>query len=146
MRSRTIKPSFWDNEQLAECQPLSRLLFIGLWGIADRDGRLEDRPSRIKKILLAWDDCNVEMLLLELVERGFIIRYEVGGQKLIQVTNFVKHQRPHPREESQCLPAPGDAEQSREAVKLSGPAAKSPGEAGKIPGSSKGETEGKARL
>ena len=51
-RTRSIKPSFFDNEILGDLPPLTRLLFIGLWGIADREGRLEDRPKRIKKELL----------------------------------------------------------------------------------------------
>ena len=37
-RSRNIKPGFFKNEHLAECQPLARLLFIGLWTLADREG------------------------------------------------------------------------------------------------------------
>jgi len=46
-RSRNIKPGFFRNEMLAECSPLARLLFAGLWCLADRFGRLEDRPKRI---------------------------------------------------------------------------------------------------
>lgn len=55
-RSRNIKPAFFFNEQLAEVAPLGRLLFIGLWTIADREGRLEDRPRKIKAEVLAYDD------------------------------------------------------------------------------------------
>ena len=47
-RSRNIKPSIMANEELAELEPLSRLLFIYLWMLADKAGRLEDRPKRIK--------------------------------------------------------------------------------------------------
>ncbi len=41
MRSRNIKPDFFLNEDLAEVSHTSRLLFIGLWCFADRDGRFE---------------------------------------------------------------------------------------------------------
>ena len=47
-RARNLKPSFFTNDKLAELHPLGRLLFAGLWTIADREGRLEDRPKRIK--------------------------------------------------------------------------------------------------
>lgn len=47
-RARNIKPAFFMNDELAEIDPLGRLLFIGLWTIADREGRLEDRPARHK--------------------------------------------------------------------------------------------------
>lgn len=47
-RSRNLKPGFFLNDCLAECQPLARILFAGLWCIADREGRLLDRPRKIK--------------------------------------------------------------------------------------------------
>ena len=34
-RARNIKPAFFDNDELAENEPLGRLLFIGLWTLAD---------------------------------------------------------------------------------------------------------------
>jgi hypothetical protein len=103
-RARTIKPGFFKNEILGECQPLARLLFAGLWTLADRDGRLEDRPKRIKAEILPYDDADVDNLLGELHERSFIRRYEVDGQKLIQITKFAEHQRPHPNEQSWGFP------------------------------------------
>ena len=47
-RAKNIKPGFFTNEQLAECSFAARLLFVGLWTLADREGRLEDRPRRIR--------------------------------------------------------------------------------------------------
>ncbi len=105
-RSRNIKPGFFLNDELAECDPLARLLFAGLWCIADREGRLEDRPKRIKAEVLPYDDCDVDQLLDQLAERGFIIRYEVDGSRYIQVTNFSKHQNPHKNEKDSEIPAP----------------------------------------
>ena len=52
-RARNIKPGFFANENLAECDPLARLLFAGLWCLADREGRLEDRPKRIAALRIA---------------------------------------------------------------------------------------------
>lgn len=37
---------------------------------------------------------------------GFIIRYQVGALKLIQVSNFKKHQSPHHTEKASILPSP----------------------------------------
>jgi len=48
MRIRTIKPEFWKHDGIAELEYATRLLFIALWCIADRRGRMEDRPKRIK--------------------------------------------------------------------------------------------------
>jgi hypothetical protein len=108
-RSRNIKPGFFLNDELAECDPLARLLFAGLWCIADREGRLEDRPKRIKVEVLPYDDCDVDQLLDQLAERDFIVRYEVDGLRYIQIINFSKHQNPHKNEKDSEIPAPDNS-------------------------------------
>lgn len=105
-RSRNIKPGFFENDLLAELSPLGRLLFIGLWTIADREGRFEDRPKKIKAQILPYDDGNVDELLNGLAERGFILRYCVDGMRFIQVQNWSKHQQPHIKEVPSLIPAP----------------------------------------
>jgi len=105
-RARNIKPGFFLNDELAEIEPLGRLLFIGLWSIADREGRLEDRVKKIKAAVLPYDNCNIDKLLQALQGKGFIIRYEVDGEGYIQVVNFQKHQNPHMREQASIIPAP----------------------------------------
>jgi len=105
-RSRNIKPGFFKNETLAECSPLARLLFAGLWCLADRAGRLEDRPKRIRAEILPYDDGSIEEMLDELHLAGFIVRYTVGEQRFIQVVNFSKHQNPHCKETQSTIPAP----------------------------------------
>ena len=105
-RARNIKPGFFMNEELAECDLAARLVFIGLWSLADREGRLEDRPKRIRAFVFPYEDYDVDELLNQLQEHGFIIRYKVEGNKYIQVVNFKKHQRPHPKEAASQIPAP----------------------------------------
>ena len=104
-RARNIKPGFFLNDELAEVAPLGRLLFAGLWLLADREGRIEDRPKKIKAEIFPYDDCDVDMLLDSLMQHGFISRYEAQGIKCIQVVNFTKHQNPHPKEAKSVLPA-----------------------------------------
>lgn len=111
-RARNIKPGFFKNEDLAELNPETRLLFIGLWTLADREGRLEDRPKRIKAELFAFDSFDVDSMLSELQSRSFLIRYEVDGGRFIQVSNFVKHQDPHYREKASEIPPPPGASNS----------------------------------
>lgn len=107
MRARNIKPGFFANDTLAECSALARLLFIGLWCCADRDGLLEDRPKKIKGCVFPFEDsseCNIESLLSELASRGFIVRYEAKGCKCIAIPTFHSHQRPHRNEKPSVLP------------------------------------------
>lgn len=111
-RSRNIKPSFFTNDVLADCCPLARLLFAGLWTIADRDGRLEDRPKKIKIEILPYDECNIDDLLDALDVAGFIMRYTVNKNDYIQIVSFKKHQNPHQKELPSLIPEPDKSETS----------------------------------
>jgi hypothetical protein len=106
MRSRNLKPGFFKNEELAELPALTRILFEGLWCMADREGRLEDRPKRIKAEVLPYDDCDIEGMLDSLANRAdpFIIRYSVNGCSIIAIPTFLEHQAPHYKEAPSELP------------------------------------------
>jgi hypothetical protein len=107
-RARLLKPGFFTNELLAELPFEGRLLFAGLWTLADKEGRLEDRPRRIKASLFPWDEVDVQALLVALESKGFIDRYMSGGMPLIQVAKFAEHQTPHQREAESIFPGPLD--------------------------------------
>lgn len=104
MRARNIKPGFFKNEDLAECSIPARLMFPGLWMMADRMGRLEYRPKRIKGELFPFDNIDAQPLLDELNQWGLIKFYEVDGRKLIWIPCFLAHQNPHRREKASDLP------------------------------------------
>jgi hypothetical protein len=104
-RARNIKPSLFKNEVLGVADPLLTLLFESLWCLADKAGRLEDRPLRIKAETFPYrDGVNVEEMLNDLHRYGFIRRYIAGELRLIQVVNFEKHQHPHRTEKDSELP------------------------------------------
>ena len=103
-RSRNIKPGFFTNEDLVELHFPTRLLFAGLWTLADRDGRLEDRPRKIKMALFSADAVDVDSMLADLARMKFIIRYEINGEKYIQVTSWGRHQNPHHTEKASVIP------------------------------------------
>ena len=104
MRARNLKPGFFQNEQLAEITIPARLLFAGLWCMADREGRLEDRPKRIKMQIYPADMLDVEPLLQSLAEQRLIVRYSVNGVEYIWIPKFSEHQNPHPHEKSSVIP------------------------------------------
>jgi len=107
-RARNIKPGFFKNEDLVELPFEYRLLFVGLWTLTDRAGRMEDRPKRIKMEVFPADDVDIDTGLDALQDRGFIRRYVVDGARYIQVLNFEKHQSPHVKEAASTLPAPDE--------------------------------------
>jgi len=103
-RARNIKPGFFTNDKLAECEFAARLLFVGLWTIADCKGRLLDRPKKIRVEVFPYDSLDIEPLLKQLAQFGFIRRYTADGQDCIQIENFGKHQNPHKNEVDFGLP------------------------------------------
>lgn len=103
-RARNIKPAFFKNELLVELHAYDRLLFIGLWCLADREGRVEDRHKRIKMELFPCDTYDVDHGLNELSRCNFIKRYVAGGVSVIEIANFLKHQTPHGSEKDSELP------------------------------------------
>lgn len=105
-RARNIKPGFFSNEDLAECSPWARLCFAGLWTLADREGRLEDRPKRIKGELFRFDSVDAELLLQELARFKFIVRYEIDGDHFIEIPEFSTHQAPHYSEKPSVIKPP----------------------------------------
>ncbi len=106
-RARLLKPGFFKNELLAELPFEGRLLFAGLWTLADREGRLEERPKRIQAEIFPFDVVDVVGLLDALEQRGFIERYISGAMALIQIAEFSKHQTPHHREPASAYPPVG---------------------------------------
>lgn len=136
-RIRYLKPDFFKDEDLAEHPYWIRLLFAGLWNIADKEGRLEDRIKRIKVDVFPYDNVDIEKGLQELSKpknaskKPFIQRYEVNGDKYIQIVNWHKHQKPHHTEkESEIPPAPplntngkgnGDGEPARSELEVKQP-------------------------
>jgi hypothetical protein len=105
MRTRILKPGFFKNETLAELGSHAMLLYQGLWLLADRDGRLEDRPKRIRaEVFPYFADQNVNGLLESLAKAGFIKRYVVAGKGFISIPTWLKHQTPHHKEAPSEIP------------------------------------------
>lgn len=105
-RARNIKPSFFTHDALADNDPLGRLLFIGLWTIADYKGELEWRPKRVKAQIMPYDECDIEALAINLEKTGFVRFYSVGGSDYIHIVNFNKHQNPHKNEKDKGSDVP----------------------------------------
>ena len=104
-RARNIKPAFFTNDDLVELPFETRLLFIGLWMVADREGRLVDRPKKIKMEIFPSDDVDCEAGLKRLHASGFIERYQFGTHSVIEIVKFTKHQSPHTTEKDSALPS-----------------------------------------
>lgn len=115
-RLRTLKPDYYLDEGLSEVSLEAHFLLSGLWTIADRAGRLEDRPRRIKVQVFPYRDVDVDKALGELAASGYVVRYEADGKRLLQVADWERDQRPHFKEPPSQFPAPGGASNDAGAV------------------------------
>lgn len=94
-RIRSIKPDFWTSEQVAECSPIARLLFIGLWNFCDDAGAHPASLKAIKMRIFPADDISTEEmreLVFQLEAVGLLARYVVEDIEYFQVTGW-HHQR-----------------------------------------------------
>jgi hypothetical protein len=112
-RIRYLRPDFFVDEDIARLPPLVRLFYQGLWCHADREGRLEDRPERLRVELMPYEqgfDAETALATLAAPKRpggpGFILRYQVEGRQFIQILTWSRHQRPHVKERASEIPAP----------------------------------------
>ena len=93
-RIRTIKPEFWTSEQIMECSPLARLMFIGLWNFCDDRGVHPVAYKTLKAEVFPADDIlssDIERMVAELVSLDLLCVFEAEGRKWWYVTGW-RHQ------------------------------------------------------
>ena len=114
MRARNIKPGFFTNELLATSEPLYAWVYAGMWCMADREGRLEDRPRHIHLSINPGRAFEGTVESLDwLIGNGFVRRYSVAGVGYLEILAFTKHQNPHGNESPRFPPPNGADEPAR---------------------------------
>jgi hypothetical protein len=104
-RIRSIKPEFFYSEQVASVSAFARVFFIGLWTVADRDGRLQWAARKLKAQIFPYDqDVQIHALAEELTAAGLLHIYEADHAAYAWIPGFVVHQRPHPKEPASIIP------------------------------------------
>ncbi len=96
-RIRTIKPEFWVSESVGQLSRNARLLFIGLWSLADDSGRLRGALAMVSGALFPYDLDAREAIgewMGELIDRGMVRAY-TGPDDLsyLDIPNWSKHQK-----------------------------------------------------
>lgn len=109
MRIRTIKPEFFTHEELYEAEaktklPL-RLAYVGLWCVADRDGRFRWQPRRLGVQIMPYDSVDFDAVMEALLAAGFVDRYGEEGEFGV-IPSFSRHQCINAREAVSKLPDP----------------------------------------
>jgi hypothetical protein len=96
MRTRSIKPDFWNHPQVIECSIEARLLFLGLWTHCDDGGRHPAMPKAIKGKVFPADTTSADQvteMLKELVTNGLVVAYPAGEMTMLEIVNWGQWQR-----------------------------------------------------
>lgn len=103
-RIRSVHPSLFTDDNFMELSSDAKLMLIGVWTEAFDDGVFAWKPKGIKARILPAENCDAEALLIELVDNGFIKRFEHDGKAFAVIRNFRKFQRPKSPNSSGVLP------------------------------------------
>jgi hypothetical protein len=81
-RIRSIKPTFFRSRSVKKLTDKAKLVWVGLWNVADDDGRLVDELGILTGDLwaLSVSEAKLDKVLDELHGEGRIIRYKVAAQ------------------------------------------------------------------
>lgn len=103
-RIRTIKPSFWSDEDLSEVSAETALLAIGLLNHADDEGYFKAHPGLVRAAVFPIRETTetVSQMMETLENTGYIVIFTgTDGKAYGYIKNFSKHQkinRPNPSE------------------------------------------------
>jgi len=97
-RIRSIKPEFYRHEELQDLEAANpgayvMLVFSGLWGHCDKEGRFLWKPRTLKLDILPFLDYDLSASLVLLWEAGLVRQYEIDGILYGEVPTFKEHQR-----------------------------------------------------
>ena len=94
-RHRTFKSEYWTSEQVIECDPITRLLFLGMWNFCDDGGVIKNSTKQLKVKILpgdAFSPEDIQRMLDELEANDLIHFFEVGKTSYIKVIGW-DHQK-----------------------------------------------------
>lgn len=120
-RIRTIKPEFFRHELLqdlaAEHGAEIMLVFAGLWGHCDSEGRFEWRPRQLKLDILPFLDFSMAEILDLLETAGLVKSYEVSGKRYGVIETFREHQRLTGKEAQDGVKHPEPIKEQQDAIR-----------------------------
>ncbi len=109
-RIRTVKPELFYHDELYDTEAESglptRLAFIGLFTLADREGRFLWKPRQIKAQLFPYEELDFSAVLEALKAGGFVSHYRVNGKEYGLINSFQAHQQINSKEAQSKLPPP----------------------------------------
>lgn len=95
-RIRTVKPDFWTDEKIGRLKREERLLFIGLWNLADDQGVIKNSSVYIKGQLFSYDDdlrtLTIDAWLASLITARMLVPFRFEAESYLCIRTFDEHQ------------------------------------------------------
>lgn len=122
MGRRMVNSELFRNVELGDCEPIVRLLYIGMVVNADDEGRMRAHPKYLRAAVFPFDlfdDAAMVKMRDQLLQRKLILLYEVDGVEYLQHPKWDKWQIlrkdrmkssdcPSPRNQAATICQPGD--------------------------------------
>ncbi len=111
LRNRIVKAEFWSDGELLRWPLAKRVMYQGLWAIAEDSGCLEDDPFEWRtQLLISPLDLGITLEMFtewrnELVAAGKLIPYQAEGKQYVYIRTFHEHESPR-NPQSPSLPLP----------------------------------------
>lgn len=95
MPRRMITPNIWRNDKFGYLSITAKLLFIGMFSIADDDGRLKALPKYLKANIFPYDDITIDDISKyrkECEQNNLVHCYRNGNCDYIYLSGWYEHQ------------------------------------------------------
>ena len=96
-RKRMVDPSIWQSEDFSKLSTLAKLVFIGLFSLADDEGRGRANPTYLKSSLFPYNEdmrsADIEKTLSEISSNMSVVFYSCNGSNYYSLLSWYNFQR-----------------------------------------------------
>ena len=96
-RKRMIDPSIWQSEDFSKLSTLAKLVFVGLFSLADDEGRGRANPTYLKSSLFPYNEdlrsADIEKTLSEISSNMSVVFYSCDGSSYYSLLSWYNFQR-----------------------------------------------------
>lgn len=96
-RKRMIDPNIWQSEDFGKLSILAKIVFIGLFSLADDEGRGRANPMYLKSVLFPYNEdmrsADIEKTLYEISSNMSVIFYSCDGSNYYSLYNWNEWQK-----------------------------------------------------
>ncbi len=96
-RKRMVDPNIWQSEDFSKLSTLAKLVFIGLFSLADDEGRGRANPTYLKSVLFPYNEdlrsADIEKTLSEISSNMSVVFYSCDGSNYYSLLSWVDFQK-----------------------------------------------------